>query len=440
MDEQRQVETSLMLKQRLIHGLVAGIVFGIVYNICAYFTSIQLEKMSCVFSWECNLPFVPWLIVPYFSTGFFFVFSFFIVSNSKQLLTLTQRIVALVLISGVCYLLFPLYQTFTKPIVTNPCIRWMYLFLEQWDSPYNQAPSLHVSLCIVYWSVIRDSLSIRKWGKYILYTWILVIVISTLLIYQHHMIDIVSALVVSSLVFIIFPKDKNERIAYCYFLFVSFLLFCELYLVSIGYFIGCVFFTWIALICFFVGNAYCNKNPYFYKDRKGRVVCWKKIFFMPYWGVCKMMRIWFCKNKGSHPILVLPNLYCGTWLTKKQFQDFQARVNGGNIVVVDLCAELQENNLVQTQTEYYCFPLLDLANYSKKEMDSIVDSLEKLYENMKENQVLYIHCLMGYSRSIVVTTLLYCKLKNITLAEGLVYMQSKNDNIVITKHFLEIYK
>lgn len=84
-----------------------GGLFVIVYGGCAWVTAHRAD-VGTWYDWEFRIPFVPWMIVPYWSLDLFFIGAFFICKSRGELDTLGKRIVTAILIAGLFFLLMPL--------------------------------------------------------------------------------------------------------------------------------------------------------------------------------------------------------------------------------------------------------------------------------------------------------------------------------------------
>ena len=71
----RQREPGMWWRALLCLAL-AGAVFVGVYSSCNRFTAGRTDVGECYFSWEPHVPFVPWLVVPYWSLDLFYCISF----------------------------------------------------------------------------------------------------------------------------------------------------------------------------------------------------------------------------------------------------------------------------------------------------------------------------------------------------------------------------
>jgi len=70
---------------------------------------------SVVFSWEREIPFLPWTIVPYWSIDLLYVLSLFLCATVRELDVHAKRLLCAQLVCVVCFLLFPLSFSVSRP-------------------------------------------------------------------------------------------------------------------------------------------------------------------------------------------------------------------------------------------------------------------------------------------------------------------------------------
>jgi membrane-associated phospholipid phosphatase len=172
-----------------------GIVFIGVYALCNQLTHLRGDAGRAVFDWERAIPFVPWTIVPYLSLIGFFALSFLVRRERAQLDCHVAAVAIDLCLSATCYLLMPLRFNFDRPM---PDGVWGLLFglLGATDLPYNRAPSLHISLLLIVW--LRLAPQWEGWKKAAFGIWFVLIALSVLTTYQHHVIDVPAGLLVGA--------------------------------------------------------------------------------------------------------------------------------------------------------------------------------------------------------------------------------------------------
>jgi hypothetical protein len=164
-----------------------GVVFLSGYWAANRWTRVRSDVGRAVFDWERAIPFVEWTIVPYLSLIAFFAAAFYLCRTRAELTCLAARLLAVLALSLACYALWPLQVTFDKPATTGvPGL--LFDLLHAFDLPYNRAPSLHISVAVILWVALAQRLQGAL--RAALAGWFVLIGISVLTTYQHHVIDV----------------------------------------------------------------------------------------------------------------------------------------------------------------------------------------------------------------------------------------------------------
>lgn len=177
------------------------------YGFANWWTARLPQVPSLVFAWEKYIPFWDWTILPYMSIDAFYALSLFMCTSRAELDTHARRLLTATLISVGGFLLFPLQCTFARP-ATSGFNGMLFELLTGFDKPFNQAPSLHVSLLMLLWARYNRHLS--GWSRQLLHGWFLLIGISVFTTWQHHVIDGVWGVAVGLLCFYLFPEPATQ--------------------------------------------------------------------------------------------------------------------------------------------------------------------------------------------------------------------------------------
>ena len=188
-------------------ALLVGVAFFSVYPACNWLTSQRQEVYQLYFVAELSIPFIPAFYWVYMSLYALFLLPPFFM-NVKQLETLGKRIILSTIISGLIFTIFPASLGFER-VSPDGFYSELFSTLFMLDLPHNMAPSLH----IVYSALILVGVS-KSTNNSLIKTavllWLGLISISTLLVHQHHIVDIISAFALVWIVSKFLIKGKTD--------------------------------------------------------------------------------------------------------------------------------------------------------------------------------------------------------------------------------------
>lgn len=79
---------------------------------------------SIVWDWEHHIPFVPWFLLPYMSEDLFYAASLFLIPSRAQMDRHAHRLLAALLFSVACFVLFPLKCSSSRPSKASTRCCW----------------------------------------------------------------------------------------------------------------------------------------------------------------------------------------------------------------------------------------------------------------------------------------------------------------------------
>jgi protein-tyrosine phosphatase len=366
-----------------------SVLFLIVYGWCNWIAAQRPDVGTLYFEWERLIPFVPLMLVPYMSIDLFFVAAPFLCRSDRELAAFSKRIVAAIVIAGICFLLFPLRFAFGRP----PASGWLGLVFDWFramDQPCNLLPSLHIAFgTILAQHYHRHTRGLLRGASNF---WFVLVGLSTLLIYQHHFMDVVAGFVlgVGCIYFIResvpkLPVTPNRRIG---------LFYAVGAVVLVG--LAAAFWPWGAFLLWpitallIVTAAYFGIGPVIFHKENGRLH-WSARLVL---GPCLL---------GQHASLLYYRRQCRAWdqLTPQVWigrtlnrDEAAAAVQLGVTAILDLAAEFSEAEPFRNLT-YRNVPILDLTAPSVdqlREMASFVEAESK-------HGIVFVHCKIGYSRT-----------------------------------------
>jgi len=172
-----------------------GVTFISVYPTCNWLTANREITYSLYINTELAIPFVPGFFWIYMSMYVLFLLPAFFL-DAEHLKRLGKQLISATLLSGVIFLILPAELGFERTSPASPLYASIYSGLFAIDLPHNLVPSLHV----IFSSLIIFSLLEKaelKYQKYALWGWLTLVCLSTLLIHQHHLVDIITGLLVA---------------------------------------------------------------------------------------------------------------------------------------------------------------------------------------------------------------------------------------------------
>lgn len=174
-----------------------GLAFFAVYPTTNWLAS-RLETHSALYlDAELLLPFLPEAIWLYLSMYVLFALPAFFLTPA-QLRRLGQELVVATLVSGVAFVALPAKLGFSRTLPLGEPYRSLYTGLFQIDHPFNLVPSLHV----VYTTAIVLAIARNRsaYWRAALYLWLGLVVASTVLTHQHHLLDVAAGLALAFIV------------------------------------------------------------------------------------------------------------------------------------------------------------------------------------------------------------------------------------------------
>ena len=188
-----------------------SVFFASIYWATNQMTSRRIDVGAAMFEWETEIPFLDLTIIPYGSILAFFVASFFLCRSRVELNCHTARLVTVVLLSVVCFLLWPQRFVFGRPAVEG-ALGVLFQLLTAVDLPYNRTPSLHISVLVILWALFANRT--HGWMRHAVYAWFTLIGVSVLTTYQHHVIDVPAGILAGCLCVWLFPQSGRSRFSY----------------------------------------------------------------------------------------------------------------------------------------------------------------------------------------------------------------------------------
>ncbi|WP_332304785.1 phosphatase PAP2/dual specificity phosphatase family protein [Rhizobium sp. GR12] len=280
--------------------------FYLSYGAANWFASLRTDVPNLAFSFEKHIPFIAGTIVPYWSINALYALSLFVNDTPDEVGRLARRYLTAQIVAIACFLAFPLQAIFVRP-ETHGLPGFMFDVLGGFDKPFNQAPSLHIALLVIIWDHWRGRLKGAVRGVW--HAWCLLIGLSVLTTWQHHVIDIPSGVLLGLFALWLFPTGKASplsdfyptqdrkacRLALVYGIgAAAFLLIAVVSVRGNG---AALLWLWPSLALALVSIGYAGAGPQvFQKEADGTSSLASRWLFWPYRLVARVNRLWWTRN------------------------------------------------------------------------------------------------------------------------------------------------
>ncbi len=200
---------------RLYVGLLVQLtlLFGVVYGGCNWLTAQRETTWGMYAQWELAIPFVPAMVFVYFSISALFWLPMFCL-NPVQMRALARAFALATVIAGVSFLLIPGHLGHARPD-NVPGFAPVYATLYQLDLSHNLVPSLHIAYSSLLVWVMGHALAgdrhSRRWTL-LLQGWLALIAVSVLLVHQHHLLDVLTGLVLGRYCYHRYLRSVRQRL------------------------------------------------------------------------------------------------------------------------------------------------------------------------------------------------------------------------------------
>ena len=366
-----------------------SLLFLVVYGGCLVITSYRTDVGHFYFEWEKYIPFVPLMVVPYLSIDLFFIAAPFLCTSDEERRRLASRIVLAILAAGACFLLFPLKFAFVRPHIDG-MLGVVFDGFRRLDLPYNLAPSLHIALRAILAGLYARHT--RGWVRIASHVWFVLIGLSTLLVWQHHLIDLVTGFILAMYVAFIFPENRSAPAG------------TRNASLGLYYAVGCaapvalawgfrpwgMLFLWPAIACAILCAGYLTRGAAIFHKNNGRLPLASRLVLGPVLLGQRLSLLYYQRHCRPWDA-VTPQVWIGRLLDE---QEAAAAVAGGVTAVLDLTGEFSEARPFLA-VRYKNIAVLDLTAPSPDCLREMGDFIAA----ESATGIVYVHCKIGYSRS-----------------------------------------
>lgn len=181
--------------------------FGVLYPLVNWLTGVRATTFGLYLDAEKAIPFLPLWIWAYLSINLLFVLPP-LVMRAADMPLLGRRMLAATFAGCLVFLLLPARLGFERVLPPAGVYHAVFGGLFQADGPHNLVPSLHVtyaSLCILgFQAAARRRTTRAAWGL-----WLAAIMASTVLVHQHHLLDVATGLLLAVAICRVLPDRQR---------------------------------------------------------------------------------------------------------------------------------------------------------------------------------------------------------------------------------------
>jgi hypothetical protein len=362
------------------------------------------------------------MIIPYMSIDLFFFAAPFICSNRRELSLLSKRIALGIVVAGICFLVYPLQLAVERPKLDG----WLGVIWNNFigmDRPYNLLPSLHITLrTILANTYARHTRGLLRVASNV---WFSLIGFSTLLVHQHHIVDVIGGFILATACFYLvtdaplrLPMVRNSRVGWQYAaLGVCLSIFCWL-----TWPWGAIL-VWPITAVAIVTLGYFHVGPDVFRKTYGRLPFSAKLILAPVLAGQYVSWLYYKRQCRAWDEIV-PGVWIGRWLS-----DAEAReaVAAGVTAVLDLSDAFSEARPF-TELNYLHLPVLDLTAPTPVQLAEGAAFIDA----HANHGIVYVHCKIGYSRSAAaVAAWLLATRKSPTVNDAIALLRTQRPTIVI---------
>ena len=381
-----------MRTRAAVTSFLLSLLFLVVYPLCNWITSQRADVGTWYYEWERYIPFVPLFIVPYMSIDLFFIGAPFLCDEERELHMYAQRITFAILAAGMCFLLFPFQYALARPEVGG----WLGAIFNPFrslDRPYNLVPSLHIALrTILAETYTRHTRGIVRLAAHV---WFVLVGLSALLTWQHHVVDVIGGFVLALLCFYLFREPagawlvrRSPRIGAYY---AAGAIACAGAAAGLRPWGGLL--VWPALALGITAAAYWGVGPGIFRKENGTLPLSTRILLGPV-----LAGQWLSLYHYRRQCRPWDEIVPGVWMGRKlNVGEAAEAVQRGVKAVLDLTGEFSEAAPF-LETCYRNLPIMDLTAPTREQL---LEAVEFIQENAARGTV-YVHCKIGYSRSAAV--------------------------------------
>lgn len=165
---------------------------------------IQTGSYNLLTEMDLKIPFIPYFIWIYHTIlPVILVTSFLILQKKDIFLALMFSNIFAGIVLCLFYVLFPAFYPREMFVDTATISGWLIEMTQSIDGPHNTFPSSHVTFAwlLVFFANLSQYVKGHRWLRLVYFYWAILISISTLMLKQHYIVDVISGFALAILMY-----------------------------------------------------------------------------------------------------------------------------------------------------------------------------------------------------------------------------------------------
>ncbi|HSF39955.1 MAG TPA: phosphatase PAP2 family protein, partial [Thermoanaerobaculia bacterium] len=162
-------------------------IFVLVYGGASLLAGLRGELPRLYFAFELDLPFIPALAAVYLTGPLVLAAAPFVLRTWRDITPFFLTLTAETLTAGLCFLLFPVEQAY-PPRTASGLWGEVFRIADALNLDHNEVPSLHVAFAVT--AALVFGRRCGRLGRTLFALWAVFVSASTLLLHEHHLLDL----------------------------------------------------------------------------------------------------------------------------------------------------------------------------------------------------------------------------------------------------------
>lgn len=189
------------------YGLVFALIFYSLFGGADLITKQHGYRFDLGFSFEDEIPFLPYFSIVYLSGGLALLLVPFVLPKDRLFVPFLKLITLELAVATLLFILFPLTLLEYPDLPEDNWLGKLFAFNATANLDFNYFPSLHVAFALTF--ALFASEGKQTWLKILLLVWVVAVAASTLLTKQHYFVDVIGGAILALICYKLKRKINN---------------------------------------------------------------------------------------------------------------------------------------------------------------------------------------------------------------------------------------